>query len=293
MVTVGTDVYTYDVMANWARLPQGYQIGQVEPAVDSEDRVYLFNRSDHPLMVLDKDGNFLSEWGQGVLSDAHGIFISGEDYIYLPVRDAHAVVKCTLDGRPLLTLGMWDKPSDTGGLRPEGTVRRAAGPFNRVTDIALSPAGDLYLSDGYANARVHKFSATGQYLFSWGRPGKTAPGEFHIPHGIWVHNDGRVLVADRENNRVQIFTPEGNFITQWTGLQRPCDIFVDANQTVYVAELDPEAFLTIMDMDGRVMAKIKPRGTAGGHAVWADSRGDLYIGHNKEGQRLLKLVRRG
>jgi DNA-binding beta-propeller fold protein YncE len=107
-----------------------------------------------------------------------------------------------------------------------------------------------------------------------------------------VHVDGRVLVADRQNDRIQIFTPEGNFITQWTGLKRPCDIFIDANQTVYVVELDTSAFLTIMDIEGRVRAKIKPQGTAGGHAVWADSHGDLYIGHNMEGKRLLKLVRR-
>ena len=291
--TVGTGAYTYDVVEHWAKIPQGWHLGQVEPAVDSQDRVYLFNRGDHPLMVLDQQGNFLTEWGQGVLTDAHGIYISPEDYVYLPVREAHAVVKCTLDGRPLLTLGMWDKPSDTGGIRPDGTVWRAAGPFNRVTDIALSPSGDLYISDGYANARVHKFSPEGRYLFSWGRPGKNAPGEFHIPHGIWVHWDGRVLVADRENNRIQIFTPEGNFITQWTGLKRPCDIFIDAQGTVYVVELDPSAFLTIMDMDGRVMTRIKPLNTAGGHAVWADSRGDLYIGHNMEGRRLLKLVKRG
>jgi DNA-binding beta-propeller fold protein YncE len=172
-------------------------------------------------------------------------------------------------------------------------VWRAAGPFNRVTDIALSPAGELYLSDGYANCRVHKFSATGQHLFSWGRPGKSAPGEFHIPHGIWVDVDGRVLVADRENNRIQIFTPEGNFINQWTGLKRPCDIFIDAQRMVYVVELDPEAFLSVLDIQGRVIARIKPPHTAGGHAVWADSHGDLYIGHNMEGKRLLKLVRRG
>jgi hypothetical protein len=224
-----------------------------------------------------------------VLTDAHGIYISPDDHIYLPVRDAHAVVKYTLDGRPLLTLGMWDKPSDTGGARPDGTVRRAAGPFNRCTDLGISPSGDLYISDGYANCRVHKFSPEGRYLFSWGRPGKNAPGEFHVPHGIWVHWDGRVLVADRENNRIQIFTPEGNYITQWTGLARPCDIFIDANEIVYVVELD--AFMTILDINGHVLAKIDAGTGHGGHAVWADSHGDLYIGHNMEGKRLLKLVR--
>jgi hypothetical protein len=117
-----------------------------------------------------------------VLTDAHGIYISPDDYIYLPVGDADAVVKYTLDGRQLLTLGMWDKPSDTGGAKPDGTVRWAAGPFNRCTDLGISPARDLYISDGYANCRrVHKFSPEGRYLFSWGRPGKNTPGEFHIP----------------------------------------------------------------------------------------------------------------
>jgi DNA-binding beta-propeller fold protein YncE len=181
MTTVGRGIYTYEIIEDWARLPQGWEMGQAEPATDSEDHVYVFNRSDHPLMVFDREGNFISEWGQGVLTDAHGIYISPDDYVYLPVRDAHAVVKYTPDGRPLLTLGMWDKPSDTGGARPDGTVRRAAGPFNRCTDLGISPAGDLYISDGYANCRVHKFSPEGRYLFSWGKPGKKAPGEFHEP----------------------------------------------------------------------------------------------------------------
>ena len=287
--TVGTGTFTYDIVDDWAKLPQGWALGQAEPAVDRDDRVYVFNRSEHPLVVLDREGNYITEWGQGVLTDAHGIFISGDDYIYLPVREAHAVVKYTLDGRPMFTMGLWDKPSDTGGIRPDGTVQRAAGPINRCTDIGLSPSGDLYISDGYANSRVHKYSPEGHYLFSWGRPGKSAPGEFHIPHGIWVHWDGRVMVCDRENNRIQIFTPEGNYITQWTGLARPCDIWIDSAGTVYVAELD--AFMTILNMDGTVLAKLDAGTGHGGHAVWGDSQGNLYVGHNMEGKRLLKLVR--
>ena len=290
LATVGSGTYTYDILDDWAKTPPGWSIGQAEPAVDRDDQIYVFNRGDHPMMVFDRAGSFLTEWGQGVLTDAHGIFISGDDYIYLPVREAHAVVKYTLDGRPMFTMGLWDKPSDTGGIRPDGTVQRAAGPFNRCTDIALSPSGDLYISDGYANCRVHKYSSEGRYLFSWGRPGKSAPGEFHIPHGIWVHWDGRVMVCDRENNRIQIFTPEGNYITQWTNLARPCDIWIDAGETVYVVELD--AFMSILDMDGNVLAKLDAGTGHGGHAVWGDSRGDLYVGHNMEGKRLLKLVRR-
>ena len=289
MATVGSGEFTYDVLDNWAQTPDGWSIGQAEPACDSQDRVYVFNRGDHPLMIFDRDGNFLNEWGREYLTDAHGIFISGEDHVYLPVRESHAIVKCTLDGKPLMTMGVWDAPSDTGGARPDGTMWKAAGPFNRCTDIALAPNGDLFVSDGYANSRVHRFSPDGRLLHSWGRPGKRGPGEFHIPHGIWVHWDGRVLVCDRENNRIQIFTGEGEYLDMWTDLARPCDIYVDPDGIAYVVELD--AFLTVLNMDGEVLAKMDIGGS-GGHAVWADSHGDLYIGHNQEGSRLVKLVRR-
>ncbi len=240
-------------------------------------------------MIFDREGNFLNEWGREYLTDAHGIFISGEDHVYLPLRESHAIVKCTLDGKPLMTMGVWDAPSDTGGARPDGTMWKAAGPFNRCTDIALAPNGDLFVSDGYANSRVHRFSPDGRLLHSWGRPGKRGPGEFHIPHGIWVHWDSRVLVCDRENNRIQIFTGEGEYLDMWTDLARPCDIYVDPDGIAYVVELD--AFLTVLNMNGEVLAKMDIGGS-GGHAVWADSHGDLYIGHNQEGSRLVKLVRR-
>ena len=288
MATVGSGDFIYEVVDDWAKTPDGWTIGQAEPACDSQDRVYVFNRSDHPLMVFDRDGNFQGEWGREYLTDAHGIYISGEDHIYLPVRESHAIVKCTLDGRPLMTMGVWDAPSDTGGARPDGTMWKAAGPFNRCTDIALAPNGDLFVSDGYANSRVHRFSPDGRLLHSWGRPGKRGPGEFHIPHGIWVHWDGRVMVCDRENNRVQLFTGDGEYLGMWTDLARPCDMFVDHDGIAYVVELD--AFMTILNMDGEVLAKVDIGGS-GGHAVWADSHGDLYIGHNQEGRRLVKLVR--
>ena len=288
MATVGSGDFVYEVVDNWAKTPGGWAIGQAEPACDSQDRVYVFNRGDHPLMVFDREGNFQGEWGREYLTDAHGIYISGEDHVYLPVRESHAIVKCTLDGKPLMTMGVWDAPSDTGGARPDGTMRKAAGPFNRCTDIALAPNGDLFVSDGYANSRVHKFSPDGKLLHSWGRPGKRGPGEFHIPHGIWVHWDGRVMVCDRENNRIQLFTGDGEYLGMWTDLARPCDIYVDHDGIAYVVELD--AFMTILNMDGEVLAKVDIGGD-GGHAVWADSHGDLYIGHNQEGRRLVKLVR--
>ena len=291
MATVGSGKYTYELVEGWAKLPDGWVLGQTGIVTDSQDRVYLFNRSDHPLVVLDRDGKFLASWGEGTLPDAHGMFIDSEDNLYMPVKNSHVVLKYTSDGNLLMTLGTWDQPSDTGwsGNYLETAVR-AAGPFNAPADVALAPNGDLYVADGYGNARVHRFTADGTLLHSWGAPGKTGSGEFHIPHGVWVHTDGRVFVADRENDRVQIFDLDGEYLDQWTGFRRPCDFYIDSDEAVYIPELD--AFMSIVDIQGNVLARWEaptpgPEGT-GGHAVWVDSRGDLYVNRNLEGQRLVK-----
>jgi DNA-binding beta-propeller fold protein YncE len=296
MASVGTGKYTYELMDDWARLPEGWVLGQTGIVTDSRDRVFLFNRSDHPLIVLDADGSYYTSWGEGVLSSAHGMFIDRQENIYLPVMNSHVVLKYSPSGNLLMTLGTWDQPSDTGWSgNYSDPVKQAAGPFHRPTDVAISPAGDLYISDGYGNARVHRFTADGELQMSWGVPGKTAPGEFHVPHGVWVHTDGRVLVADRENNRVQIFSPQGEFLTQWTDLARPCDIYIDADEAVYVPELD--GLITILSLDGKILARwTSPTGTGegdGGHAVWVDSHGDIYLNQNQEGRRLLKYRRLG
>ena len=290
MVTVGTGKYTYELVEDWGKLPQGWALGQTAIVTDAQDRVYLFNRSDHPLVVLDREGNFLASWGEGVLSDAHGMYIDTDENIYLPVKNSHVVLKYDLQGNQLMTLGTWDQPSDTGWSGDyQDTVQRAAGPFNRPSDVALSPEGEVYISDGYGNARVHKFTADGTFIKSWGTPGKTAPGEFHVPHGVWVHTDDRVFVADRENNRIQIFSPEGDYLAQWDGFARPCDIYIDQDQVVFVPELD--GFMSILSIDGALLSRWSGPTDAGAHAIWVDSHGDLYINQNLEGQRLLKYRR--
>ena len=294
MATVGTGKYTYELVEDWAKLPEGWVLGQTAIVTDSQDRVYLFNRSDHPLIVLDQEGNYLTSWGEGVLHDAHGMFIDDEDNLYLPVKNNHVVLKYTREGNLLMTMGTWDQPSDTGWSgNYSDPALRAAGPFNRPSDVALDAQGDMYISDGYGNARVHKFSAGGKLLFSWGAPGKTAPGEFHVPHGVWVHNDGRVFVADRENNRIQIFSPDGAFLDLWTDFARPCDIYVDSDDTMFVVELD--ALVSIVTIDGQLITRWPAPTEAdpgtGAHAIWLDSRGDIYVNRNLEGQRLLKYRR--
>ena len=292
MATVGTGKYTYEIVEGWGSFPQGWELGQTAIVTDSQDRVYLFNRSDHPLIVLDRDGNFLSAWGEGVLTDAHGMFIDADDNLYLPVKNNHVVLKYSSQGNLLMSLGTRNQPSDTGWSgNISDPVQRAAAPFNRPTDVALSPDGDLYISDGYGNSRVHKFTAGGELIFSWGEPGKTGPGVFHVPHGVWVHTDGRVFVADRENDRVQIFDLDGNFLDQWTDFSRPCDIYIDQDEVLFIPELD--AFMSVVSIDGELLARWAGPTDAGAHAIWLDSRGDLYINQNLEGQRLLKYRKVG
>jgi DNA-binding beta-propeller fold protein YncE len=178
-------------------------------------------------------------------------------------------------------------------------VKRAAGPFNMVTNVALSPAGEMYIADGYGNARVHRFSAEGDLLSSWGEPG-SGPGQFKLPHAIAVDRRGRVYVADRENSRIQVFTGEGEYVTEWTHVSRPDDLYIDKDENLFVAELgfkvasmlnnmgaavpphEPHACVSVLTLDGEVQQRFGGHGLEPGnfyapHGIWADSRGDLYV----------------
>src|SRR5262249_5651506 len=156
----------------------------------------------------------------------------------------HTVRKFTPQGELLLTLGTAGVPSDTGYVGPQpgisgstllGTIKRGGPPFNCPTNLAFAPNGEFYVSDGYGNARVHRFTPDGTLLQSWGEPG-AEPGQFNLPHGIAVHPDQRVFVADRENDRIQIFSPDGGFLDQWLDVQRPTQLLIGADGVVHVAE---------------------------------------------------------
>ena len=204
MASVGSGPYTYDVEETFGRLPHGQSFGPVsDVAVDSQDRVYVFQRQDPIILIFDREGNYLDGWGTG-FEFAHGLYISPDDVVYLTDRDTHQAFKYTPDGKPLLTLGIRGQFSDTGCTQDGALVPRAAGPFNKPTKLVPAPSGDLYVSDGYRNSRVHRFTANGELISSWGTPGKSAPGEFHLPHSVWVDTQGLVYVCDRENSRVQI-----------------------------------------------------------------------------------------
>src|SRR5436305_509129 len=211
-VVLGSGEHRYRVVENWAKLPDGWNLTDVAAVgVDSKDRVYVFNRGEHPMVVLNRDGSFIKSWGEGLFSRAHGLHIDSDDNRYCTDDGDHTVRKCTTEGKVLLTIGIPEKPAPFMSNEP----------FNRCTHTALSPKGEIYVSDGYGNACVHKFTPDGKLLKSWGEPG-TDPGQFNLVHNIVADADGWVYVADRENHRVQVFDGNGKYETQWNNLHRPC-----------------------------------------------------------------------
>lgn len=280
MSTAGDGGYHYEVIENWGRVPQGWSLGVVTGvAVDSRDRVFVCQQQqDPPVLVFDREGNYLDSWGTGLIREPHTIFIGPDDVLYLADRGDHVALKLTLDGQLLLELGNRGTPSDTGCTEDEGIVLRAAGPFNRPTRMSPSPSGDLYVSDGYRNSRVHRFSGQGPLMASWGEPGNDGPGQIHSPHCLWIDQQGLVYVCDRKNNRIQIFSPEGEFTDQWSDVNLPTDLHVDSNGTIYLAERQDnetlENWITVRDRAGQVLARWD---TPRSHQIWVDRHGDIYL----------------
>ncbi len=316
MVELGTGEYTYEVAEGWGAPPDGWSFREAAAVgVDSNDNVYVFNRGEHPMMVFDREGNFLRSWGEGVFPRAHGITMMPDDTVFCTDDGDHTVRKCTLDGQVLLTLGVSGEPASF----------MSGDPFNRCTHVAMDPStGEFYVSDGYGNARVHKYSPDGNLMFSWGESG-TGPGQFNIAHNVCTDKDGWVYVADRENHRIQVFDKNGKFETQWINMARPCGLYIDksGDQRVYVGELgvaigsNDQAYglgprITIMDIQGNELVRLGdgPEGEAPGqfiapHGVCIDSRGDIYVGEvswthtgshlnpPREIRSLQKLVKKG
>jgi DNA-binding beta-propeller fold protein YncE len=269
-------------------------------AVDSQDQVYVFHRGEHPVIVFDANGAFLSSWGEGLFVRPHGIFIGPDDAVYCTDDSDHTIRKFTPDGKLLQTLGTSGKASDTGATSMDyRTILRAGPPFHYPTNVALSSQGEIYISDGYGNARIHRYSTDGQLISSWGEPG-SGPGQFHLPHGIAVDRHGIVYVADRENSRIQLFTPDGDYVAEWTDVARPCQVFIDPNMQIFVAELGfhagrwpgsaaptddaPGGRISIFDQRGQLKARwgggqspCAPGDFLAPHGIWVDSRGDIYV----------------
>ena len=272
-----TQAHTYDVIRDFFKLPNGERFGLVSRvAADSHDRIYVFQRKDPPVVVFDRTGKYLGAWGTGEIEDPHGLKIV-DDVVYTTDRTGSVAKSFTLEGKSILELGQRGVYSDTGCTGAPWLAVRAAGPFNHPTEMIPHPNGDIYVTDGYRNARVHRFTHDGKLVMSWGAPGKE-PGEFHLPHSIATDPDGRLFVADRANRRIQIFSPDGKFLDQWTGMGGPNDISRGADGTFYIAEQEHDgkpAYICVRDVNGAVLTRLESRHV---HGVGVDSHGDIYAG---------------
>jgi len=278
----------YTAAEGWGTLPDGWRyVEATSVAVDRKDDVYVYNRGEHPVIVFDREGSFLRSWGEGLMGRAHGITTGPDDSVWLTDDGNHTIRQFTSEGRLLVTIGDPDKPSELYGGKP----------FNRPTHVALCPhRGDIYISDGYGNSRVHKYDPRGRHLFSWGESG-TDPGCFNVPHNIATDAEGLVYVADRENHRIQIFDAKGRYQGQLNNLHRPCGLVADRRSggRLYVGELPTHlavnaavpnigARVSIITLKGDLLARVGGRFSGEGpglfvapHGVATDSSGDFYV----------------
>jgi len=210
------------------------------------------------VIELSPEGERLAAWGEKLIADSHMLAAAPDDRLFIVDRDVHEVVICRSNGERIGGLGKRYAPME---------------PFNHPTDVAITPKGEIYVSDGYAGHSVHRFSPDGRLLRSWGSLGEE-PGQFVNPHAVWVMSDGRVVIVDRENNRLQVFTPDGDLLDVWTGFRKPMDVWGDADDNLYVTDLVPT--LAMLAPDGRRLGRCRPV-LNGAHGIWGDKQGRLYL----------------
>lgn len=301
MVTLGHDEFTYRVTGrNWGNLPEGWYYGDATSVdVDSRDNVYVFNRGNHPMIVLDGEGNVLRSWGEnGAFTKPHAVTVAPDDTVWCVDSQDHSVRQFSPEGKLLRTLN--DRNNHAAAMSGK--------PFCRPTRVAIDPRnGEILVADGYGNARVHRFSADGKkLLLSWGEPG-TDPGQFNIVHDIDIDENGFIYIGDRENRRIQVFDPDGRLEAHWTGFSRTAAIHV-AGGHAYIGEyfgghtaeykaargLGPR--VSICDLSGKVLARLgrEPFGDEPGrfyapHIIATDSKGNIYVAEvsfAEHGQRM-------
>ena len=283
---LGEGDFRYEAMAEWESLPDGVRFIECPGvAVDSHDRVYVLTRNrEYPLIVFTPGGDFLRSFGQGVFSElTHGISIGPDDSVYCADYGTHTVTKFTPDGELLMTIGTPGRPSKMWG----------GAPFNRPTHAVVSPStAAIYVTDGYRNSRVHKYTSDGRLLLSWGEPGIDA-GQFMVPHNLAVDAEERVYVADRECHRVQIFDADGKFITMWNNIHMPDGLTIGPDGNVYIGELLNTSLagapglghrVSVFNLRGELLARFgdpeegeEPGRFIAPHGIAVDSKGDIYV----------------
>ena len=295
------DPYRED--ASWPKLPDGVKWGgviSVDPAANGD--MWVFHRSDPPVMRFDSTGKVVTSFGTGMIVQAHGMTLDRDGNVWVTdaqIKDGkgNQVLKFSPDGKLLMALGK-------AGVAGSGTDV-----FSGPCDVAIAANGDIFVADGHiADSpvnRIMKFSKDGKFIKAWGKRG-SGPGEFDTPHSIAIDSRGRIFVADRSNNRIQIFDQNGAFIDQWKQFGRPSGVYIDRNDTIYVADSQSNAtqnpgftrgIRVGSAKDGKVTAFIPDttpdpdkNNNAGPEGIAGDTNGNVYVGDVSK-MELLKFVR--
>jgi sugar lactone lactonase YvrE len=279
----------YREEVNWPTLPAGAKwagVISVDPAANGD--MWVFHRSDPPVMRFDSSGRLVTSFGTGMIVQAHGMTVDRDGNVWVTdaqMKDGkgNQVLKFSPDGKLLMALG---KAGVAGG----GTDV-----FSGPCDVAIAANGDIFVADGHIADtpvnRIMKFSKDGKFLKAWGKRG-SAPGEFDTPHSIAIDSRGRIFVADRSNSRIQIFDQNGTFLDQWTQFGRPSGIHIDRNDTMIVADSQSNSkqnpgyrrgIYVGSARDGKVTALIpfmepdaEKNNNAGVEGVAIDAKGNIY-----------------
>lgn len=277
---IGRGDYRYRFEREWAKLPRGWSFGSptregrpprtcVRGGATAGGEILVLARSQHPVMAFDAEGRFLTSWGEGVFSGfVHGLTVGPNGNIWIADSGSHEVTEHTPEGELLRTFGDREFPAPTFYGRP----------FNMPTGVAFGSDGGFYVADGYGNRRVHRFGVDGSLLHSWGEAG-SGPGQFAIVHFIAVDGQDRVYVADRENDRIQVFEQDGGFIAAWTEFRRPSDLAF-GREVIYVGGADG---LSLWSKERKLLARWdrdEPcKGAFNIHGVWIDGAENIYLAH--------------
>ena len=276
----------YKVVKDWAQLPTGWNFGECSGvAVDKRDNVWVFNRGKHTVIEFDPNGNMLQSWGEGTVVSSHGIRVDADGNVWGIDVKGHVVIKYSPAKRVLMILG------NRQGVAGKNDSKDA---FAEPTNIAFEPNGDFYVSDGYVNSRVIKFNRDGEYLTHWGTKG-TGDGEFNLVHDVVRDSRGRLYVADRTNQRVQIFDGNGKFLGKWTGIGSPWGLdYVARENAIYMCDGVNNRVIKL-NLEGEIQGVLGSYGKTPGkfdfaHSIAVDSTGAIYVAEIKN-WRVQKFVR--
>ena len=303
----------YRVIPDWAEPPDSRELGSVSWAYsDADGNVWIVDRCGQnscagrddvaPIHMYDANGRWLKSFGEGMFAFPHGIYVDSDGNIWVTDGGGegdrgHQVFKFSPDGEVLMTLG------------EAGVAGGGPGHFNAPTDVLVAPNGDIFVSDGHTangNNRIVKLSSDGRFIKSFGGTG-SGPGELVVPHALAMDSEGRVFVADRNNNRIQIFDQDGEFLDEWSDFGRPSGLFVSADDTIYVSDnqsnrqRNPGVHRGIRVGSARersVVAFIpdpefdpENSGATGAHGLAANAIGEIF-GAEVYGKAVKKYVRR-